>query len=251
MAEFAFRRSRRRRSVAVVLARAAAHRRASAGRWVAAADSDDAPPPRAPPPRGSADASPAAEEPGVAAEAARRLGVPPERLAAFAEVYGHVGARGAAGWKGLLAKVRSAAEVEAAIDAADARADDDGGGLFDGCPRGDARARARWRARLVWCGRYSAKDATPLAAALATAADQLRAARARRAALLGADGAERFALRVRRARFDDEHLACRARAYPCDIVWPRIGSRADSRGNTLRRRSLSPPAGTRSAASSR
>ena len=208
MAEFAFRRSRRRTERR---GRARAGRRPSArvGREVgAAADSDDARRRRAR--RAARRREPAAEEPGAAAEAARRLGVPPERLAAFAEVYGHVRRARAAGWKGLLAKVRSAAEVEAAIDAADARADDDGGGLFDGCPRGGRRARARARAALVCAAATRPKDATPLAAALATAADQLRAARARRAALLGADGAERFALRVRRARFDDEHLACRA-----------------------------------------
>ena len=138
------------------------------------------------------------------AEAAR-LGVPPERFAAFAEVFAAVGRRGAADWEGLLAKVRSAAEVEARIDAR-------GAALFDGCQCGggdDARARARWRERLVFCGRYSAKVGTPLDAALDAAADGCRAA----AASGGGDRAP-LALALARARFGDEHLACRASAYP-------------------------------------
>ena len=139
------------------------------------------------------------------AEAAR-LGVPPERFAAFAEVFAAVGRRGAADWEGLLAKVRSAAEVEARIDARGAE-------LFDGCGGGDdARARARWRERLVFCGRYSAKVGTPLDAALDAAADSLRAAAARAAA--GGSGGAPLALALARARFGDEHLACRASAYP-------------------------------------
>ena len=152
------------------------------------------------------------DEPTAESEAAR-LGVPPERAADFAEVYDAVGRRGAGGWERLLAKVRSAGEVERAVDARAAE-------LFAGCPPDDARARAKWRERLVFCGRYASFCApTPLDDALDTAAAQLRRARELRAELRAADGAPLLRMALSRARFDDEHLACRARAYPYDYPY--------------------------------
>ena len=130
---------------------------------------------------------------------AQKLGVPPDRLAAFAEVYAALGRRGAQSWQSLLDKVRSSAEVEAAIAA---RSDE----LFADAP--DERARAKWFERLVFCGRYSAKVGTPLDAALNAGAAQLRAAVASRATL----GEVKMAIAP--ATFGDEHLQCRTNAYP-------------------------------------
>eukprot|EP00966_Prymnesium_polylepis_P041110 953993-Prymnesium_polylepis.1 len=131
-------------------------------------------------------------------QCAAKLGVPPDRLPAFAEVYAAQGERGARNWEALLRKVRSAVEVEARIGQRPellAKATDE-------------RTLARARERLIFCGRYSAKAGTPLDDALTAAAQGLSDA----AELAAAGG--KLPMVVGAGTFADEHARCRADAFP-------------------------------------
>ena len=128
------------------------------------------------------------------------LKVPPEQRAAFAEVYECQGSRGAKNYKTLLAKVRSDAEVRAAIDAKAAS-------LLPA----DALAEGLALDRLIFCGRYSAKAGTPLDDALAAAAAGVVEARKTMQAI---GGRKQLAFSVAPGKFGDEHLACREAAFP-------------------------------------
>ena len=121
---------------------------------------------------------------------ADRLSVPPERRAAFAEVVDAVGELGAKNWHAYLSKVRSYSEVASRIDEL---------GLAKG-------ASPSARERLIFCGRYSAKVGTPLDDALHAAADGIAAALRR--------GNGKIEIAVKRGRFSNEHLQCRAEAFP-------------------------------------
>ena len=134
----------------------------------------------------------------MAEAAAARLGVPAERFAAFAEVFACQGARGAKNYDSLLSKVRSNAEVEAALS--------------------DLASELSFTAdlskhhdRLLFCGRYSAKVGTPLDEALRAAALGLKAADATAQAM---GGPRKLKFAVRHASFGDEHLQCRKEAFP-------------------------------------
>jgi len=139
----------------------------------------------------------------AAAKCAEKLKVPPERLAAFTEVYEAQGERGAPRWEDFLRKVRSSAEVEARIAQRPELL-----APFEGQ---DAHVAERARQRLIFCGRYSAKVGTPLDKALEVAAAGLAAA-AVTAAKAGGPGQLRMALR--QGVFGDEHLTCRGNAFP-------------------------------------
>ena len=137
----------------------------------------------------------------MADAAAEKFKVPPQLRQAFAEVYACQGQR-AKQWQSMLAKVRSDIEVTTRIaELAEA--------LLPAAQLNNPNARDR----LVFCGRYSAKVATPLDTSLKIAAMGLAEAQATAAACSTALGGK-LPFTVAQGRFGDEHLACRGAAFP-------------------------------------
>ena len=220
-----------------MLARAAAHR-ARVGREVGGRGrlGRRAAGPRAPPSLRFGRREPAAaEEPGAAAEAARRLGVPPERLAAFAEVYGHARrARrrraGRACSRRCAARPRSRRRSTRPTRAPTTTA---AGSSTAARAATRARARARARRRVVRPLLGEGRDALS-PPRRDRRRPRLRAARARAAPRCSAPTAPSASRRAcARARADDEHLAPRARAYPCAARAPPLAANRLARGASL------------------
>lgn len=140
--------------------------------------------------------------PSMAEKLADDLKVPEELRLAFFELYNAQGEASARSWKSKrLERVRSTAEVAQRIEERPE--------LLDFLPEGDEQARHNARERLMFCGRYSAKEGVPLDPALDQASKDMRAAVA-----LRAEGAARLNLFVKKGIFGDEHQACRGRGYP-------------------------------------
>jgi len=134
---------------------------------------------------------------------AEALKVPQELQLAFFELYETQGEANARRWKSKkLDRVRSAAEVNQCIDALP--------DLLDFIPEDDERSRAHACDRLLFCGRYSAKEGTPLDDALEAASQGLRLA-AETSRIVGAG---KLGAVIRKGTFGDEHLACRGRGFP-------------------------------------
>jgi len=145
--------------------------------------------------------------PEAVASVASECRLPGELLLALAEVYAAQGAGSArrlARHPSALAKVRSLAEV--------ARRIEERPELLAALGKdASAQALARARERLLFCGRYSAKEGTALDAALDEAARGLQVA-AETAAQVGGPG--KLPMVVRNGVFGDDHLSCRRQAFP-------------------------------------
>eukprot|EP00933_Yihiella_yeosuensis_P076255 TRINITY_DN85939_c0_g1_i1.p1 TRINITY_DN85939_c0_g1~~TRINITY_DN85939_c0_g1_i1.p1 ORF type:complete len:273 (+),score=41.76 TRINITY_DN85939_c0_g1_i1:88-906(+) len=155
----------------------------------------------------------------MAEELASKLGIPATKLAAFKEVYEAQGPHNARRWEEYLKKVRSSSEVEHRISERPE--------LLSSL-RLNENQLVKAKERLIFCGRYSAKVGTALDPALDDAVAGIQSALQTASVVEGG----KIAFAVIHARCGDEHIACRADAFPyrpsvsCSHGAPVIEARA-------------------------